>query len=138
MMTGLLLLPVRESATQFYKRRIPRVLLPMLIWSVVYYMIPWVTGLLGLDKEIVTIFFPFEFSPSQEAGDMLKNIAMIPLTFNGYTTHMWYLYMLIGLYLLMPFFSTWIEKQDKTLTHTYIILWGCSLMLPYLSQPDRE
>lgn len=97
-------------------------------------MIPWVTGLLGLDKEIVTIFFPFEFSPSQEAGDMLKNIAMIPLTFNGYTTHMWYLYMLIGLYLLMPFFSAWIEKQDKTLTHTYIILWGCSLMLPYLTQ----
>ena len=42
--------------------------------------------------------------------------------------------MLIGLYLLMPFFSAWIEKQDKTLTHTYIILWGCSLMLPYLTQ----
>ena len=79
MMTGLLLLPVRESASQFYRRRIPRVLFPMLIWSAIYYMVPWVTGLLGLDKEIVTIFFPFEFSPSQEAGDMLKNIAMIPL-----------------------------------------------------------
>ena len=35
MMTGLLLLPVRESAAQFYKRRIPRVLFPMLIWSAV-------------------------------------------------------------------------------------------------------
>ena len=134
MMTGLLLLPVRESASQFYRRRIPRVLFPMLIWSAIYYMVPWFTGLLGLDKEIVTIFFPFEFSPSQEAGDMLKNIAMIPFTFNGYTTHMWYLYMLIGLYLLMPFFSAWLEKNDETLTRTYIILWGCSLMLPYLTQ----
>ena len=134
MMTGLLLLPVRESASQFYRRRIPRVLFPMLIWSAIYYMVPWVTGLLGLDKEIVTIFFPFEFSPSQEAGDMLKNIAMIPFTFNGYTTHMWYLYMLIGLYLLMPFFSAWLEKNDDTLTRTYVILWGCSLMLPYLTQ----
>jgi surface polysaccharide O-acyltransferase-like enzyme len=47
---------------------------------------------------------------------------------------MWYLYMLIGLYLFMPFFSAWVEKNDHTLMRTYIILWGCSLMLPYLSQ----
>lgn len=42
--------------------------------------------------------------------------------------------MLIGLYLLMPFFSAWVKMEDKTLTRTYIILWGCSLMLPYLTQ----
>jgi hypothetical protein len=33
----------------------------------------------------------------------------------------------------MPFFSAWVEKRDKTLTRTYIILWGISLMLPYLN-----
>ena len=59
---------------------------------------------------------------------------MIPLTFSGYTTHMWYLYMLVGLYLFMPFFSSWIEKNDRTLMHIYLILWGASLLLPYLSQ----
>ena len=134
MMTGLLLLPIGESTSSFYRRRIPRVLIPMLFWSVIYYLIPWLTGVIGLDKSIISVLFPFEFAPSQEWGDAVSNIAMIPLTFNGYTTHMWYLYMLIGLYLFMPFFSAWVEKNDHTLIRTYIILWGCSLMLPYLAQ----
>lgn len=134
MMTGLLLLPIGESASSFYRRRIPRVLIPMLFWSVIYYLIPWFTGVIGLDKSVISVLFPFEFAPSQEWGDAVSNIAMIPLTFNGYTTHMWYLYMLIGLYLFMPFFSAWVGKNDHTLIRTYIILWGCSLMLPYLAQ----
>ncbi|MBQ8438515.1 MAG: acyltransferase [Alistipes sp.] len=134
MMTGLLLLPIGESTSSFYRRRIPRVLIPMLFWSVIYYLIPWFTGVIGLDKSVISVLFPFEFAPSQEWGDAVSNIAMIPLTFNGYTTHMWYLYMLIGLYLFMPFFSAWVEKNDHTLIRTYIILWGCSLMLPYLAQ----
>ena len=134
MMTGLLLLPVRESAGDFYRRRIPRVLVPMVLWSAIYYLVPWLTGVLGMDLSVVSILYPFEFSPSQDFGDALHNIAMIPFAFNGYTTHMWYLYMLIGLYLFMPFFSAWVEKNDHTLIRTYIILWGCSLMLPYLSQ----
>ncbi len=134
MMTGLLLLPVKESAAEFYKRRIPRVLIPMVLWSAVYYLIPWLTGVMGLDKSVITTLFPFEFSPSQDAGDAMRNIALIPFTFNGYTTHMWYLYMLIGLYLLMPFFSAWVEKRDSTMTNTYLLLWLCSLTLPYLKQ----
>lgn len=134
MMTGLLLLPIGESASSFYRRRIPRVLIPMLFWSVIYYLIPWLTGVVGLNKSVISVLFPFEFAPSQEWGDAVSNIAMIPLTFNGYTTHMWYLYMLIGLYLFMPFFSAWVEKNDHTLIRTYIILWGCSLILPYLAQ----
>ena len=134
MMTGLLLLPVKESAKEFYLKRIPRVAIPMLIWSAVYYLIPWLTGVAGLDKSVITTLFPFEFSPSQDAGDAMRNIALIPFTFNGYTTHMWYLYMLIGLYLLMPFFSAWVEKRDSTMTNTYLLLWLCSLTLPYLKQ----
>ena len=132
MMTGLLLLPVRESAKEFYLKRIPRVAIPMLIWSAVYYLIPWLTGVVGLDKSVITTLFPFEFAPSQEAGDALKNIGLIPFTFNGYTTHMWYLYMLIGLYFAMPFISAWVEKRDRTLTNTFMALWLCSLTLPDL------
>lgn len=57
MMTGLLLLPIREqSLGVFYKKRIYRVLFPFLIWSVLYNIFPWVTGLLGLPKEIIGEF----------------------------------------------------------------------------------
>ena len=134
MMTGMLLLPVKMSATEFYRRRIPRVLVPMLLWSVIYYLIPWFTGVIGCPPSVISTLFPFEYAPSQDWGDAVRNIVMIPFTFNGYTTHMWYLYMLIGLYLFMPFFSAWVERNDHTLTKTYIILWCCSLMLPYLAQ----
>ena len=47
-MTGLLLLPVRQTAGVFYKKRILRILFPMLIWSVLYNLFPWFTGVLGL------------------------------------------------------------------------------------------
>lgn len=134
MMTGMLLLPIRECAGEFYRKRIPRVLFPMIIWSAIYYLVPWFTGLMGYDKSIVSVFFPFEFSPSQELGDSLHNIAMIPFSFNGYTTHMWYIYMLIGLYLFMPYLSAWVEKNDQSLTRTFVSLWGCSLMLTYIEQ----
>ena len=134
MMTGMLLLPVREDAGDFYRRHIPRVLIPMLFWSVVYYLLPWFTGVIGFDKSVISWLFPFEYSPSQEWSDTLSNITKIPFTFNNYTVHMWYLYMLIGLYFIMPYFSAWVERNDRTLTRTYIILGGCSLLLPYLSQ----
>ena len=133
MMTGLLLLPVRESAKDFYRKRIPRVLIPMVLWSVIYYLIPWFTGVIGMDKSSISIMFPYVYEPSQELSESLSNIALIPFTFNFYTTHMWYLYMLIGLYLFMPFFSAWVEKRDKTLTKIYLVLWGLSLFLPFMS-----
>ena len=134
MMTGMLLLPIRERAGEFYRRRIPRVLFPMVLWSAIYYLTPWFIGVLGGDKAIVSIFFPFEFSPSQEFSDAIGNITMIPFSFNGYTTHMWYIYMLIGLYLFMPYLSAWVEKNDQTMIRTFVALWGCSLMLPYIEQ----
>ena len=134
MMTGLLLLPVNSSPSEFYRKRIPRVLIPMVLWSVLYYLVPWFTGLLGLDKSIISVMFPYVYEPSQELGATLKNIAQIPFTFNFYTTHMWYIYMLIGLYLLMPFFSAWVKMNDKALTKAYLVLWCISLLLPYLIQ----
>lgn len=134
MMTGMLLLPIRESAGKFYRKRILRVLFPMIIWSAIYYLIPWMVGIMGGDASVVSTLFPYEFSPSQELSDSLGNIAMIPFSFNGYTTHMWYIYMLIGLYLFMPYLSAWVEKNDQTLTRTFVTLWACSLMLPYLEQ----
>lgn len=40
MITGALLLPVKGEASVFYKKRIPRVLWPFLIWSILYNVIP--------------------------------------------------------------------------------------------------
>lgn len=59
MITGALLLPVRGDASVFYKKRIPRVFFPFLIWSVIYNLFPWITGLLGVEPRVILDFFPY-------------------------------------------------------------------------------
>ena len=68
MLTGVLSLPVKDSMESFYKKRIPRVFFPFLIWSVLYYLTPWFTGLLGLDSSMVIKLFSWAESNSQASG----------------------------------------------------------------------
>ena len=92
MMTGFLLLPVRQEASAFYKKRIPRVLFPFLIWSVLFDLAPWFIQWIGGSPELVTDFFPWEPNPSASFVEALKTIALIPVTFTVYATPMWYIY----------------------------------------------
>nr|WP_129729736.1 acyltransferase family protein [Parabacteroides goldsteinii] len=132
MITGLLLLPVNMSLGNFYKKRLFRIAIPFLIWSILYNLFPWVTGILGLSPTIISDVFAYA-SPnaSQSLGDALKNIALIPVNFNVYTVPMWYLYMLIGLYLYMPFFSAWVEKASFAQKKVFLGIWALTLFLPY-------
>lgn len=136
MMTGLLLLPVKKQPLgKFYKKRIYRVLFPFLIWSVLYSMLPWVTGVLGLPKEIIGDFFCYtQGQESQSLIDSLKDVAMIPFNFSHKENHMWYIYLLIGLYLYMPFFSAWIENADRKTKRAFLLIWIISLFIPYLKE----
>lgn len=136
MMTGLLLLPVKEQPLgTFYKKRIFRVLFPFLIWSVLYSMFPWFTGVLGLPKEIIGDFFCYtQGHESQNLMDSLKDVAMIPFNFSHKENHMWYIYLLIGLYLYMPFFSGWIGKNNRKTQQAFLLIWVISLFIPYLRE----
>lgn len=136
MMTGLLLLPIKQQQlSTFYKKRILRVLFPFLIWSVLYNMFPWFTGILGLPKEIIGDFFCYtQGHESQSLVDSLKDVAMIPFNFSHKENHMWYIYLLIGLYLYMPFFSAWIEKASEKTKRTFLLIWVLSLFLPYIRE----
>lgn len=132
MITGLLLLPVNMPIGSFYKKRLLRIAIPFLVWSVLYNLFPWITGILGLPPTIIADVFAYA-SPdaSQSFGDALKNIVFIPFQFNVYTVPMWYLYMLIGLYLYMPFFSAWIEKATVSQKKIFLGIWALTLFLPY-------
>lgn len=134
MLTGVLLLPVKQPSTQFYKRRIPRVFFPFLLWSVAYYMTPWLTGVLGLDSSVVYKLFSWAESDSQALGDSLANVARIPYAFSFIACHMWYIYMLIGLYLYLPIFSAWVERASKRDMEVFLGIWAVSTLLPYFTQ----
>lgn len=135
MLTGMLLLPIKQEAGAFYKKRIPRILFPFLIWSVLYDLFPWFTGVIGCDPSVITKFFVYAGeNPSQLFGDSFKNVLMIPFNFTPMCTHMWYIYLLIGLYLFMPIFSAWIQNATDKQKRMYLYLWGLTLFLPYLHE----
>lgn len=136
MITGALLLPVRGNASTFYKKRIPRVFYPFLIWSVLYNLFPWITGLLGLSPQIILDFFPYagEDVMRQSFSIALEYILMIPFNFSILAVHMWYIYLLIGLYLYLPIFSAWVEKASERAKLMFLLAWGVTLLLPYYYQ----
>ena len=136
MITGALLLPVRGDASTFYKKRIPRVFYPFLIWSVLYNLFPWITGLLGLNPQIILDFFPYagEEVMQQSFSVSLEYILMIPFNFSILAVHMWYIYLLIGLYLYLPVFSAWVEKTSERAKLMFLLAWGVTLLLPYYYQ----
>lgn len=132
MLTGMFLLPVREETGPFYKKRMMRVLVPFVVWSFLYTIFPWLTGLVGLDSSILTRMFAYAGeSPSQSLGDSLHNLWMIPFNFHTYTVHLWYIYMLLGLYLYLPFFSAWVKQASKKQIRIFLGLWCITLFLPY-------
>ena len=136
MITGALLLPVSGDASVFYKKRIPRVLWPFLIWSILYNLFPWITGLLGLNPSVILDFFPYsgEEVTRQSFTLSLDYIAQIPFNFSIVDVHMWYIYLLIGLYLYLPIFSAWVEKASDKAKLWFLAVWGVTLLLPYYNE----
>ncbi len=107
MITGALLLPVKGDAGPFYRKRISRVAWPFALWSVLYSMFPWLTGVLGLPNSVVSVCFPYATEPilEQSFTTSALNTAKSLLNFGEIDAHMWYIYLLIGLYLYLPVFS---------------------------------
>lgn len=136
MITGALLLPVKDEMQPFYKKRILRVLWPFLIWSVVYALFPWLTGVLGFGSKVVLDCFPYagDIVTRQDFSVALQYIGGIAFNFSPIAVHMWYIYLLIGLYLYMPIFSAWVEKASDKAKLFVLILWGVTLLIPYFNQ----
>ena len=132
MITGILLLPVKLSMKEFYKKRLLRIAFPFVIWSILYNLFPWITGVLGLPKSIISDVFAYAPSDaSQTFGDALSNIVLIPVKFSTYTVPMWYLYMLTGLYLYMPILSSWVKSASYRQKQFILCAWAVTLFLPY-------
>lgn len=133
MITGALLLsrPVGEG---FYRKRIGRVLWPFLIWSVVYYLFPWILGLIGAGEDALLMFFPWTETTSMSLATALERIACIPFNFSYVACHMWYIYMLIGLYLYLPIFAAWVERASRRQMEAFLLIWGLSTLLPYVGE----
>lgn len=83
MISGYLMLsgPAAGDAVSFYRKRLPRLLLPLLCWNVIYYLCYAL-----LDGRTPSL---------KELADQLLS--------SGSAYHMWFVYTMLGIYLVTPF-----------------------------------
>lgn len=111
--SGALLLPLKDTTQVFYKKRMSRILYPFIIWAILTPFAYYAYGMIPLDKAIMYVY-------------------TFPINFNMPTTPFWYIYMLIGLYLFMPIISPWVATVSKKGLENFLKIWLITLFLPYI------
>ena len=99
--------PLHYSTGEFFRRRATRILIPFALWSVAYALL-W--------------------------GEPVQNVKDLLLNFNYAAGHLWFVYMMLGVYLLMPLLSPWAEKVGKKELHVYLGLWLFTTIIPFIRQ----
>lgn len=112
MASSYLLVPLASDTRTFFRRRFVRVLVPFLIWSLLYALAPIITG--NLD------------------GAPWRRIATILYTANDNSGHLWFIYMLIGIYLVMPIISPWLKQVSRRGEEAFLVLWFLTTFTGYL------
>lgn len=105
MASSYLQFPLHYSTGEFFKRRAVRIIVPVLIWTVVYALV-W--------------------------GEPVANFKGLLLNFNYAAGHLWFMYMLVGMYVIMPLLSPWAEKVSRKELGAYVLLWLFTTLIPFI------
>lgn len=100
MISGFLILssPKTENLWEFYRRNIPKLVIPLTVWSIIYYV-----------AEACYRQHPIDLH------DFLSRFLN-----QGVTYHMWFVYTLLGIYLLCPFLK---RMVDQCTLRQLVFLW---------------
>lgn len=111
MISGALVLYRRQEFFLFIKKRISRIVLPMVIWTIVSLIVECLEG-------------------KMTWNDMPDKIWLIPIAPQVGTY--WFIYVIFGIYLLTPIVSTWLANTGKREVEMMLILWGGTLFFPFI------
>ncbi|MBR2416058.1 MAG: acyltransferase [Bacteroidaceae bacterium] len=130
MMTAVLLLPIKQGTTlnEFYRKRIGRIVKPLVFWSLALPLMAFF---------YFTVVSPHTPNPQLSVADytpatLLQRLYTFVFNFNFDTTPLWYLYMLIGLYLVMPIINSWLVQATQKEIKTLLCVWVATLFMPYV------
>lgn len=110
MVSGSLLLPIKTDALSFIKKRLSKVVIPTLFWSAFYIIANIIKGDEVPLMKVWSILFSAQGNPV-----------------------LWFMYTLIGLYLLAPILSRWLQAASQKELELYLGIWGISLCYPILA-----
>ena len=113
MISGYFLLPMKTGARAFFHRRFTRILWPWVFWCVAF-----------------AVYYVFYRGDSSQ--QCLVNILNIPVNWGVQVGHLWYIYMLIGIYLIIPVLSPWAQTCSKRAMQMFLLLWAATTLLPYI------
>jgi len=108
MLSGATLLGKEYKLGEFYKRRFSRVLIPFLFWLVVYWIYRWVT------LSVKTQPHDFQAILSWGGNLFLKE---------GVSKHFWYVYMIVFIYLFVPFLGKGLLKLNLATIANILLVW---------------
>ncbi len=102
MISGYLLLPRSETLGSFYSKRIPRIAIPLLAWSLIY--LAWYCG--------------------GRSGTCTPSLVQNLLLVQGTYYHLWFLYSLLSIYIILPLLRLMVRPEtDRRLLWYFIGLW---------------
>ena len=104
MISGYLLLPMKTDYSTFLKKRFTRISFPFIAFCIFYDIYFYIRG-------------------KQDSVNSLWNIPFIFINYGIYIGHLWFMYMIMGVYLYIPIISPWIEKAKKQHFYYYFIIW---------------
>lgn len=111
MVSGALLLPVKENTRLFIKKRFTKIAIPTIIWTIFYLC----CNVLLKDDPLT-----------------LRDVLSIPFSAQGNPV-LWFIYTLLGLYLLAPILSRWLAVAGSKELEFYLCIWTISLCYPLLT-----
>ncbi|MFD2874100.1 acyltransferase [Mucilaginibacter ximonensis] len=112
MITGALTLHRDYELGAFLKKRLSRVVIPFIFWSLVYVWYSWYIEIL--------VFTGNWWADSKLVLHQLKYSA---------SYHLWYVYMLIGLYFVIPVISIFVRNATKRQLEYFLAMWFIAMLL---------
>ncbi len=106
MISGYLLIPSQEETFTFLKRKVPRLLVPIIFWGTFYIVWHWLWDG-GLPED-----------PVKAVKSVLISLGTGDVEF-----HLWFLYAFIGLYLFMPIFRIFVRNAKESELWYYVAVW---------------
>lgn len=121
--SGFLLLPIKEGTgmMEFYHKRTQRILWPFIIWCFLYGVYAIFKMPMMLGNELAGVWY-------------IKYIGSLFINFPAPVGHLWYIYMILGLYLFAPILSPWIERASKRDMLIFLGIWAASLFFTPIRQ----
>lgn len=113
--SAFLLVPVKQGVTMsaFYKRRFLRILPPMICFMLLYTFLPLLWGQMTWEQS-------------------WHDFKMLPFNFPSMGGHLWFMYPLISLYLIIPVISPWLEQASAKDERLFLGLFALSTLVPWL------